>query len=342
MPSNGYFLICRKEMSGCDTVETKLSLHNEYDQNGELTLKNSSGSIIDSTPIPEDKIWPGGDNETKQTMEWTGNAWQTSVSPNGTPKAQNSINVEPVPPKPEIIPELQEESNDDQLLINNNSEDATSTPPLPAPVKIEYPRGIYINEIMPSPEGADAEHEWIELYNSNGFEVDLSKWQIRDKVGAVKTYTCPINTKIMSYGFLLVPRPESKITLQNSGDGLELLNPNKKLVYSIYYPKATQGQSYSRVNENWKWSTIPTPEKQNIIPQPIQPEPAQLRDTSQVTATKNQQWEDGPPVVANIEDNTGNNTSKTSNRILIFISAIIIAIGSGVIVLVLKQKSTDK
>lgn len=37
-----------------------------------------------------------------------------------------------------------------------------------------YPSGVFINEILPNPAGADETNEWIELYNSNNFVVDLS------------------------------------------------------------------------------------------------------------------------------------------------------------------------
>jgi len=337
IPPHGYFLICKKEMFGCDIVETRLSLHNEYDQNGKLVLKNSAGTVVNSTPEPENKTWPGGDNKTKQTMERVQNEWQTSATPDGTPKAQNSIVVEPSPsPEPTENQSGRSEapsalSTDEVVVVELEPE---IVPEAIIPAKIEYPGGIFINEIMPSPEGADAENEWIELYNSNSFEVDLGSWQIKDKVGAIKTYTCPTNTKIMSYGFLIVPRTKSNITLQNSGDELELLNPNQELVYSVDYPKATQGQSYSRINETWSWSNTPTPGKTNIIPKLIQPKNTQPNKVEAGPLLVE------PPVIANIGGSVKNDTSKTSNRILTFIFAIIIAIGSGVVVLFLKQKST--
>ena len=34
---------------------------------------------------------------------------------------------------------------------------------------------------------------------------------------------------------------------------------------SVLYQNAKTGQSYNRVNEDWRWSDLPTPEKENII-----------------------------------------------------------------------------
>lgn len=380
IPANGYFLVCRKEMTECDVVETKLSLHNEYGKNGKLVLKNSSGGMIDSTPIPEGKTWPGGDNDGKQTMEWTGTNWQTSAEPNGTPKTQNSsVSIPPPEPAPEPEPEPVSPESDPTELAEGWSDSDIPEPDLPAeaafdaaeegfesesepshpepsgegtqdpsdlpqddtvqePQPIKYPKNIFINEILPSPKGADAENEWIELYNGNDFEVTLTGWQVQDTIGAVRTYTFPTDIKINPLGFLVLERTETKITLQNSGDSLKLLNPNQEIVYSIDYPKAPQGQSYNKTGKTWSWSTVLTPAEQNIISQPSQTKP------SETGSRETEPSETGSRITGN-EGNTLANIEKTlpktSSHILTFIFAVIIAVGSGVIVLFLK-KTTKK
>ena len=132
---------------------------------------------------------------------------------------------------------------------------------------IIYPSGIVFNEILPSPKGQDQIEEWIELYNLNDFPVNLTNWQIRDKQGKIKTYTLPIGTKIGSKGFLLVLRPDSKIVLNNNGDGLELLDPNNNLADQISYEKALTGKSYSKGEEEWFWTDNMTPGEKNYSPE---------------------------------------------------------------------------
>lgn len=159
--------------------------------------------------------------------------------------------------------EMQEISNS-QLPISNefsNSNDDT------APVTpIVYPGGIFINEIMPSPEGADEDSEWVELYNSNDFEVNLTDWKIQDSIGTKTTYT--IKQKIPGFGFLVLERPETKITLNNDQDGLTLFSPDNKTIDSAFYEEAEVGLSYVKVNSSWQWSTSPTPGAKNIIASP--------------------------------------------------------------------------
>ena len=124
------------------------------------------------------------------------------------------------------------------------------TPPPNIP-DISYPEGIFIIKIMPSPEGADAEKEYIELKNTNDFEVDLSNWLLRDKQGSVKEYI--LKEKIPALGILTLLRPQTKITLNNSGDGIELLNPLKEIVDLVNFGKAEIGTAFIKTSSGWHW-----------------------------------------------------------------------------------------
>ena len=129
-----------------------------------------------------------------------------------------------------------------------------------------YPTEIFINEVLPNPSGADDTEEWIEIYNSNNIEADLSGWQIQDINGTPKTFTILKDTKILANGFLIFKKPETKIMLNNDADGLNLLSPDKKIVDSINYIKAPLGLSYNKTTSgNWAFSTALTPGTKNII-----------------------------------------------------------------------------
>lgn len=130
---------------------------------------------------------------------------------------------------------------------------------------LTYPTGIVLNEILPSPEGADETEEWIEIFNQNNFEVDLSGWKIQDAKGSVIAYTFPENIKIKGLGYLVLKRPETKITLNNTEDGLNLLDPNQKIIDSLFYNTAPRNQSYNKTSSGWVWSDILTPGLLNNI-----------------------------------------------------------------------------
>lgn len=146
-----------------------------------------------------------------------------------------------------------------EQVINSNLTAPENPAPQIAQTAPAYPSGIFINEILPNPKGADEIDEWIELYNSNNLDVDLSGWQLKDKVGTVTTYTIPNGTKIMANGFKLFSRTETKIMLNNNQDGINLLMPDKNIADSISFTSAPLGQSYNKTSNGWKWNTTLTP-----------------------------------------------------------------------------------
>ncbi len=371
-----YFLICRKElvlpalngvegslskgMAGCDLVETKLSLHNEYSANGKLVLKNNASNIIDTTPEPIGKTWPAGDNTTKHTMERTSGGWQNSADPNGTPKAQNSVAAPQPPIKPtppvqlpaEPTPPAEKPSPTTSIVspppatlrVAMRAGPSPLSPSVAPTISAVYPAGVYFNEILPSPEGPDAENEWLELYNSNDFAVDLAGWRIKDKVGQTKLFVCPTDTIIEAQGFFLVLRPQSNITLQNSGDGLILFDPNQKIVDEVDYPKASQGQSYNKTDSGWAWSETLTPLQVNIISTHTlqQPLPAGESKGTGLLWAKN--LEDTPnfegllsPTTTVASPLASMLAAKPPSKLPLFLLALLIAISTAIIAIFIKK-----
>lgn len=250
----GFYLLERTDDNTLPTVTADQIYAGALENAGEkLELHNDAGNLIDFVDC--DSGWFAGNNTTKQTMERidfsvSGNEktnWQMSRDSGGTPKNQNGaaateIKIEPEPQK-------------------------APSPPL-------YPEGIVFSEILPSPKGADAEEEWIEIFNSNDFEINLSGWQITDVQGAVKIYTFPEGTEIKSKEYLLIPRPATKITLNNDGDELKIIQPNGEIADSVAYENAKTGESYSLIiksagEKEWVWNINLTPGAENAISAPI-------------------------------------------------------------------------
>ena len=240
IPSKGYYLLERTDDNAVPGVAADLIYSGALKNSGEkLELYDSSNNLIDFLDCSSG--WFAGNNETKQTMEkidplLQGNAssgWQTGES--STPKSKNSLRQK------------------------------TETVVLSDGFQKDYPDNIVFSEILPSPEGPDAENEWIELFNKNDFDVDLSGWKITDSVGATKTFVFPGKTTIGALGFLVVSRPETKITLNNEGDSLKLAKPNDVSADEITYGKAPNNQSYNVTENGWSWSKTLTPNAENAI-----------------------------------------------------------------------------
>ncbi len=197
------------------------------------------------------------------------------------------------------------------------------------PPSITYPSGVVINEILPSPIGPDAEKEWIEIFNQNDFEVNLSGWQIIDTIGSAKTYTFPEKTTIPPQGFLVLSRLTTKITLNNDGDGLNLIQPDGETAQTVNYGKAPRGESFNRTTEDkWIWSKTMTKGSANIAPAPK--EILQPKESPPATASDSR----SPQALAAV----GKQLPQPSNSGLIVSVALAVAIFSGTVILLLKKK----
>jgi len=194
---------------------------------------------------------------------------------------------------------------------------------------ISYPTGILINEILPSAKGSDETGEWIEIYNSNNFEVDLAGWKLKDTARAATNFTIPSETAIQAYGFLVFTRPQTKITLNNDGDGVVLLNPSGETVDSAEFSKSTKGQSWARISDKWQWTANLTPGLVNAVVAPL------AGSTSKDLPKEEKSVNNS---IAGLTSANSDNNANQENPWFLFLTAVAIAVVSATIVLFIKFK----
>jgi len=205
-----------------------------------------------------------------------------------------------------------------------------------------YQNGIVINEILPSPGGPDETDEWIELYNNNPFNVSLADWKLEDTQGTTTTYVFPKETIIGGLGYLVLRRPETKISLNNDTDGVNLLWPDGKIVDLVSYQEIQQDQSYNRIISSWRWSTTLTPNSANII---ITPQ--KLTTSNNQTLIKTKKIDTTTNVAALNESlDSFSETKKTdgNNPLPLFITTVcgmIILAASILIIKIYRNRPTD-
>lgn len=211
----------------------------------------------------------------------------------------------------------------------------------PTAEAVSYPAGVVFSEILPSPEGPDAENEWIEIFNQNNFEVNISGWKIKDKEGKITIYTFSAGTKISTLGYLVLKRPETKITLNNSGEGLDFIYPNGEIADSVTFGKASVDQSYNRTpippQRDWAWSSTLTPGAKNIV---LKSEPSFAK-----ASEGKKKSEDGPlsaVFFGKETDDVGEKLAKSSGFFSNLSIAFGIAILSAIIILFLKKRISPK
>ena len=125
-----------------------------------------------------------------------------------------------------------------------------------------------INEILPNPASpqTDADDEFIELYNPNDSNFDLTGFKLAFGSKNPKKYTFPEGTVLSSKQFKAFTSGETSISLSNTEAQVWLLDPNDKVItQSEPYTKAKDGQSWSLDSGKWVWTSVPTPNEINVL-----------------------------------------------------------------------------
>lgn len=205
---------------------------------GNIQIRDSSGSVIDQFG------WGNGDSALgSSASESAGGQSMYRIYDFGVAVMQNT------------------DDNFNDFNLTNNPTPATfpaqEQPEVDQQV-VDYPK-LQLNELFPNPASpqTDSVDEFIEIYNPNAFSVDLSGWKLRDESGEefiIKGKT------IEPYSRLAVFVTESKITLNNSGDSMQLVDPNGQVSdESMNYGVAEEGLSWSYISGVWQWAVSATP-----------------------------------------------------------------------------------
>lgn len=154
------------------------------------------------------------------------------------------------------------ESEEAAQVEPNRGEKIIVTPTI-FPSVTTYPQDVRINEFLPDPEGRDDEGEWIEIFNNSSQAVNLSGWQLDDETGKGSSPYKISETAIESFGYVVFPYKQTKITLNNDIGEINLIAPNGQLMQKAGYVKALTGESYNYFNDGWRWCKTPTPLAKN-------------------------------------------------------------------------------
>jgi hypothetical protein len=258
--AQGFYLLERTDDNTVPSITADTIYKGSLNNTGQyLKLYDSSNNLIDQGDFS--LKWPAGDNTTKQTMEKTLTGWQTSKKPGGTPKVENSSGA--------IIENSKSQTPASNQTENSNSQKIEASDPTPSiehsKTDVMYSRNVIINELLPSPEGADDTQEWIEIYNNNATTVDVSNWKLQDNQGTPTMYVFAKNTVLPAYEYLVIKRLKTHITLNNDQDKINLMWPNETIIDSVSYTKAPNNKSYNKTDSGWQWSTTVTPGTKNSI-----------------------------------------------------------------------------
>ncbi len=140
---------------------------------------------------------------------------------------------------------------------------------------------IVINEFLASNSSINIDSDfnsysdWLELYNPNSTNVDLSNWYLTDNLSDSTKWQIPNGTLILAGEYLIFWTDGRDSTLQNfhtnfklsqTGEEIGLYNSNIELIDSIIYGNQTVDISFGRRPDaglDWYYFDSPTPGESN-------------------------------------------------------------------------------
>lgn len=130
---------------------------------------------------------------------------------------------------------------------------------------------VCLNEILSAPAGDDV--DFIELFNNDDKEFDLSGYMLQDDKGSSEEFIIPKGTKIAPRGFLVFSQVSPggnsfTFGLSSKGDKVIFLTPDRKIIETVITPNFgdVKGKSFGRVTDGaneWKQFDTPTKGKSN-------------------------------------------------------------------------------
>ncbi len=219
-----------------DVAENFLQAHSDFTgtiidsswsslkESGEkIGLKNSAGETIEEftyLACPDTSL----QRINLNLNDYTENNWQTHAENNSAGQANEFVNTAEQTEDSSADTQDSEESE-----ATEEDEDNTSQEIQPKQ-QIISSGTILINEFVSDP--VSGEDEWIELYNKNGFDVDLSGWKILDGAETATKLSGFIGSNFDNR-FLVIEKPKGK--LNNAGDAIILQDYKNDIIDAVFY-----------------------------------------------------------------------------------------------------------
>jgi len=141
--------------------------------------------------------------------------------------------------------------------------------------------GLHISELYPNPPGVDND-EFIELVNDGDEEITTGNCAVF--TSATRSYKIPSGTVVPRGSFLLLPKSQTHLTMNNGGATMRLVDSDSSELDTVVYGTAREGMSWAKIGEVWSWTMQPTPKGKNVLVAPtLAPEKAK---TAKKTTTK--------------------------------------------------------
>lgn len=192
-------------------------------------------------------------------------------------------------------------------LVLTNPDGQTATLPqaveiVAKPPEYDMTTTVRINEVYPRPN-TTSNDEFIELYNYGSEVVSLTGWRLDDIRDGGSSPIVLDGRSILPKQYLSLYKSETKLTLNDNGDAVYLLQPDDTELDYTHYIEAPRGQTWARFDDGWKWTSTPTPNGKNVLSQPVVNEPDSPAVDEPDDPTPAQQYHAGDMVISELLPN---------------------------------------
>jgi hypothetical protein len=187
--ADGMLLLSRNNSS------TGISYSGNLSNAGDVLAIMNSQCVV-SDILDASSGWPAGNNTTKQTMERDANnvGWHTSVSSGGTPGAENSAVVPPIPkisPSSSVSnsnvdsPNVEETQPTSTSIINSTSTDAV----IATSSIVSSASSGHVLVAAVQIAGSSSTNDFVKLYNPTANSIDMSGWKLHKRSSTGTDYS---------------------------------------------------------------------------------------------------------------------------------------------------------
>lgn len=218
------------------------------------------------------------DGTWQETADTAADFWVTSTP---TPGLANNADDMPAPDDtaPDIVLPPDRTVPDATCQLPVPPGDGSATPPADgtpqpgsgadAPVVVNA--GLSppaITELLPNPASpqTDDADEFIELYNPNTQPFSLDGYILCAGATTAHNFTVPTGTILPPQTYVAFFSSQTNLSLANNGGQAWLLDADGNVVsQSAAYGTAGDGQAWALIDDNWQWTTTPTPGAANSL-----------------------------------------------------------------------------
>ncbi len=125
---------------------------------------------------------------------------------------------------------------------------------------------LRLSELLANPNGSDEGSEFVELFNPNNSDVDLTFYRLTVGSDNVKTYSFPAGANIVAGGYAVFTNADMSFTLINSGSAVGISSvDNQSIDSAVHYLDPQDGMAWALIDGTWQYTNQPTPGSQNLV-----------------------------------------------------------------------------